>query len=317
MLGVAGSVTSTGSAQTEDARRADLFERARTALAEGRGDEARELYLRLFRETAASRALFGVVQAERLTGAWVAAYEHVEALLGRDDPWLADVERRARILEARDDVRAHVGVLVLAALPADGAIWLDGERLYGPPGERVVMTAGLHRVRVESASADTSPTYDVVVPPSAPGDGPLAEVALLVEVVPNASAEPAQLDAPVARTDERPRTTRVGTGLLGGAVAAFGLGATSLALRVHAADRWNDDARCDRITGTERADECPDEARRLRRTAIGTPTSFVLGLGLVGVGVTLLVRTPERSPALACVPTIGATTFGGLCVRAF
>ena len=83
---------------------------------------------------------------------WTDAWRHLEeSLADGTDPWIRS--RRAALLVARSELRAHMATLVLQSSITDGVVWVDG-RPASAAGvrETVVVAPGVRVVEVRTAN---------------------------------------------------------------------------------------------------------------------------------------------------------------------
>ena len=248
-----------------------------------------------------------VALALQALGRWLEAEERLAGLLARDDDeWLA--RNRPHLDEALAEVRGRLGEVVIECA-VDGARVLVDRREVGTtplPGP-VRAVAGTAIVEV-LADGHHAIQRRVLVAPHEPARERFEPVPLPAAVS-EAPPPPGRLSAETASPGPSPWLVLGASGAVAGAVL-LGLGGAALAVREDQIAIWNDDARCDRVEGPTRDEECPGPAAAWRTAEGLAIAGFVVGgalalAGLVGLVVTAL--SPPEGPR-ACAPTIDGFT---------
>ncbi|MBX3269753.1 MAG: PEGA domain-containing protein [Sandaracinaceae bacterium] len=283
---------------------------AEELLAEGlalRAQQDDEGALALFERAAAlepsTRVDAQVALALQALGRWLEADARLTALLARDeDEWLA--RNRPHLVEALAEVGGRLGELVIECA-VDGARVLVDRREVGTtplPGP-VRAVAGTAIVEV-LADGHHAIQRRVLVAPRERARERFEPVPLAAEA----------LEAPPARGRSAPGTASAepapwlvlgASGAVAGAVF-LGLGGAAFAVREDQIAVWNDDARCDRLEGPSRDEECPGPAGAWRAAEGLAIAGFVVGgaIGLAGLVALVVAALSPAAPARACAPTL-------------
>lgn len=296
-------------AQVDDS----LHARAQALLSQGvelrkTGDDRRALaaFEQAFALESSAQALAQRALAEQALGLWLDAHEHLSAALAEPatDAWI--VEHRAALDSALREISAQLGSLEVSCNVVGAEIRLDGRLLGKTPLPGPLKTvAGRGVVQVSSAG------YFEVTRQVQIDAGGLSrvEVTLVKEPAESASAANAATSggdgrataAAAAHEQSSARDvfmyTSLGLGALGVAV-----GVTGVVMRQINIKAYNDDARCSRIQGVPRSDECPDEAAAYRRGEALAIGGFAAAGVFGGMTLYLWLTRPKakETPSFAC-----------------
>jgi PEGA domain len=217
--------------------------------------------------------------AEQALGRWIDAERDLALALEAHDDW---IEKNARPLSAAlDEIRGHLGWLVVVTEPAAATITVDG-RAIGL-GERVRVDAGDHTIEAR-ASGYLVATQRVTIPG---GDTARATLTLLPDVV---------VHPPATRSDVGPT---VGKWVLAGVGIAGIAAGTSFGVQTIREKNARDE-QCASGACTAAAFRDDHDARW---SATVSTVSFGVGLAaLAGAAIWVLVDRPHRPPrpAIAC-----------------
>ncbi len=258
-----------------------------------RNEDALKAFQKAYAKAPTARIRAQIALAEQALGDWVAAEKDLDAALAdHDDPWIA--KHRVVLEEARANIAAHLGWLVLDVTPSLATVTVDGQPA----------SAGTTRVRAGTVVVEVRASgYLTVKRPVLVIGGVYAREKF---VLVSATTEPAVV-APHDPNPARPRSLSVqrtlgwsigglGVALLG-VGTYFGLSAWSL--------RKDRDAYCDASGCEPRGLEFDRDART---AATRADVTVVGGLVLVGVGLGLVLTGAEARLTAGIGP-------GGLVLR--
>ncbi len=268
-------------------------------------DEALAAYRSLHDRTRSPRALAQMGITEGQMGRWVAADEHLGAALSTQDPW---VERsRASLQIAFDRVRLRTAELTVVCNVPGAELRVDGTAAGSLPRSGAVRVATgavvidvladghepyRQTVQLSTRSARVEVT---LVPRAAVVTIPVAPT---LAAVPRADTRPGAAVAAVTHGGRGPRRTLVWVSAAGAAVF-LGVGAAGYAIGSSAADRWNDDAQCQR-RGMTREQVCGGDRSTAGSMETLAAVGFVVGGALVATSAVLflLSRSPGAEPVV-------------------
>lgn len=279
-----------------------------------RGDdlEAVAAFQRAIAIAPSPRAFAQLALGEQALGRWLDAREHLVAALARvDDPWIGT--HRGTLQAALREIEAHLGRLELSCDVTGAEVQIDGRTVGRTPlPEALPLVAGQSVVQI-AAEGYFPITRQVEIDA---GGLSRIEVHLTPRPAPLTSALLSAEAAPVgpsAGVAERGHPTRdlLQYGSLGLAGLGLTLGVTGYVLREVNVRVYNDDARCARIEGVTRSDECSDEAAAWRRGEVMAIAGFAAA-GVFGA-LALYLSLSEPEPRGGSASSCSLEGYGGSC----
>ena len=293
----------------------------------GKDQQALAKFERAFSRGGSVRALVQMALAEQALGLWRDAHEHLqEALLKAEDPWIA--EHRATIEAASIEIASQLGSLEISCNVDGAEVRLDGVLLGQTPLTRPVpLVAGANVIVVSKRGYfDIARQVNIDV-------GRLSRLNVVLTANPTASSTPPHgvdrphgggqpAAPPSAELALRPATgagpdrsardtlfyTALGLSALGSSA-----GITGYVMREINVAEYNDDARCSRILGVRRADECPKQAAAFQRgevLAIGGFASAAV-FGATATYLWLTRPSAKSQASFGCAAGVAALACSG------
>ena len=249
------------------------------ARARGHDEEALSLFRRAYEIDASPRALAQIALAEQALGSWADAESHLdEALRRRSDRW---IHRNERVLEeALEEIRSHLGELVVGCNLAEAELAIDGRVIAALPlVEPLHLPVG--RVEIEVRATGYAPVQRLVEIRA----GERSRETVHLEPEATASEQPDRA------AEGRDATAAIALLVVGGVATVTAIGGV-----IWWIDRQSELDFCDSASCTNRG-----ELESVRNAAIGlTLGALAVGAGLGVLGFVLLPDGEDASASLAC-----------------
>lgn len=280
----------------ERARAATLLTQGVLMRAEGKDEEALELFRQSNTLDSTPKSLAQLGLCEQALGMWVTAEEHLQrALKSKGDPWIE--RNRVQLEGSLSRVASELGWVLVVDAPTGSTVRVDGAVAGTTPLSQPLRAAAGTRLLEVSAAGYESYTRRVNV-----RSGEVTrDRAVLVE---QRKEEPAKAGATSAGGKSAPRYVEVpmvsplrtgGWITFGAGVAAAVFGGAGLLVRQSYVDSYNSDQSCPGTASLAQPPQCQERKDGVTRWGTIGIVSLIGGGVLATTGLTLVLVAPSKT----------------------